>query len=129
MAVQALSPRALHAQRMVIELVTSDVTTAVRSSDSELVTWARHLGVDHSRFATLSLPPSDQTHPAITVTMDACINCTRCLRACRDVQVNDVIGLAFRGDKSQIVFDLSDTMGGSSCAGVANVFKLVRPVH
>ncbi|MEX0607026.1 MAG: formate dehydrogenase subunit alpha, partial [Halofilum sp. (in: g-proteobacteria)] len=39
------------------------------------------------------------------------------VRACREEQVNDVIGFAFRGDQSEIVFDLKDPMGESSCVG------------
>ena len=57
----------------------------------------------------------DLSHPAIAVNLDACIQCTRCLRACRDEQVNDVIGLAFRGDHAKIVFDMDDPMGASTC--------------
>ena len=55
------------------------------------------------------------SHPAIAVNLAACIQCTRCVRACRDEQVNDVIGLAFRGDHAQIVFDMDDPMGASTC--------------
>ena len=47
--------------------------------------------------------------------LDACIQCTRCVRACREEQVNDVIGYAFRGAHSKIVFDLDDPMGDSTC--------------
>ena len=57
----------------------------------------------------------DLSHPAIAVNLDACIQCTRCLRACRDEQVNDVIGLAFRGEHAKIVFDMDDAMGASTC--------------
>ena len=57
----------------------------------------------------------DLSHPAIAVNLDACIQCTRCLRACRDEQVNDVIGLAFRGEHAKIVFDMDDPMGASTC--------------
>ena len=39
----------------------------------------------------------DLSHPAIAVNLDACIQCGRCVRACREEQVNDVIGYAFRG--------------------------------
>src|SRR5258708_11788884 len=39
----------------------------------------------------------------------------RCVRACREEQVKDVIGYAFRGERSKIVFDLDDPMGGSTC--------------
>ena len=60
-------------------------------------------------------PAADLSHAAIAVNLDACIQCTRCLRACRDEQVNDVIGLAFRGDSAKIVFDMDDPMGASTC--------------
>jgi len=53
----------------------------------------------------------------MAVNLDACIQCNRCQRACRDLQVNDVIGLAFRGAHTQVVFDLADPMGSSSCVG------------
>ena len=51
----------------------------------------------------------------MAVNLDACIQCTRCVRACREEQVNDVIGYAFRGVHSEIVFDLGDPMGESTC--------------
>jgi len=49
------------------------------------------------------------------VFLDACINCNLCVRACREVQVNDVIGMAYRGSNSKIVFDMDDPMGASTC--------------
>ena len=60
-------------------------------------------------------PKADVSHPAIAVNLDACIQCTRCVRACREVQVNDVIGYAYRGERSMIVFDFDDPMGESTC--------------
>src|SRR4051812_27631976 len=51
----------------------------------------------------------------MAVNLDACIQCNLCVRACREVQVNDVIGMAYRGHGAQIVFDFDDPMGGSSC--------------
>ena len=57
----------------------------------------------------------DASHPAMRVALDACIHCNLCVRACREVQVNDVIGMAFRGHKAKIVFDQDDPMGASTC--------------
>jgi formate dehydrogenase major subunit len=37
------------------------------------------------------------------------------VRACREVQVNDVIGMAGRGHGEKIVFDFDDPMGASTC--------------
>ena len=60
-------------------------------------------------------PTADLSHPAMAVNLDACIQCNRCVRACREEQVNDVIGYALRGAHSEIVFDLGDPMGDSTC--------------
>ena len=60
-------------------------------------------------------PAADLSHPAMAVNLDACIQCNRCVRACREEQVNDVIGYALRGEHSKIVFDLDDPMGDSTC--------------
>ena len=49
------------------------------------------------------------------VRLEACIQCTRCVRACREVQVNDVIGFAYRGSSAFPAFDLDDPMGSSTC--------------
>jgi formate dehydrogenase major subunit len=83
--------------------------------DSELEHWRRRLGVGKPRFPARVQPAADITHPAMAVNLDACIQCTRCVRACREEQVNDVIGYAFRGAHSKIVFDLDDPMGESTC--------------
>ena len=60
-------------------------------------------------------PAPDLSHPAMAVNLDACIQCNRCVRACREEQVNDVIGYALRGAESKIVFDLDDPMAESTC--------------
>jgi formate dehydrogenase major subunit len=118
MQVQAESPRARHSQKLVIELLKSDMP-ADRSYtlDDELEQWARALRVTTPRFARRAQPAPDLSHPAMSVNLDACIQCTRCVRACREEQVNDVIGYALRGAHSKIVFDLDDAMGASSCVG------------
>ncbi|MDO8286552.1 MAG: molybdopterin-dependent oxidoreductase, partial [Rhodoferax sp.] len=84
----------------------------------ELSDWAARMGVS-VRPALQALrrkqPASDVSHPAMAVNLDACIQCNRCVRACREEQVNGVIGYAHRGAHSAIVFDLGDAMGASSC--------------
>jgi len=115
MEVTSNSPRAVHSQKMVLELLAADVPDTVYKLDSELTLWQRKLGIGRPRFAARAQPAPDFSHPAMTVNLDACIQCTRCVRACREVQVNDVIGYAFRGGASAIVFDEGDPMGDSSC--------------
>ncbi len=109
------SARARASQKMVLELLLSDMPEKEYRLDSELDQWARKLDLGLPRFEARKQPPADLTHPAIAVNLDACIQCTRCVRACREEQVNDVIGYAFRGEQSKIVFDFDDPMGESTC--------------
>ena len=115
MEVTTDSARVLTSQRMVLELLLADVPETAYTLDSELDLWARKLAVGKPRFAARPQPPQDLSHPAIAVHLDACIQCGRCVRACREEQVNDVIGYAFRAGHSKIVFDLDDPMGVSTC--------------
>ena len=115
MKVRIDSDRATAARRMVLELLMSDAPAGGQRSDSELTGWAERLGVLESRFARREPVKPDFTHPGIAVDLDACIQCGRCVRACREEQVNDVIGYAWRGDGAKIVFDMDDPMGDSTC--------------
>ena len=99
-------------QKLVLELLLSDMPeTRLHAPQRGRPTGPAKLGVGKPRFAPRAQPAADLSHPAIAVNLDACIQCTRCLRACRDEQVNDVIGLAFRGEHAKIVFDMDDADG------------------
>ena len=63
------------------------------------------------------------------VNLDACIQCRLCVRACREVQVNDVIGMAYRNHDAKFVFDFDDPMGDRPASHVANVCRRVRPAR
>ena len=115
MQVQTQSPRALAAQKMVLELLQSDLPQTRHTRHSELDAWSLKRGVGQPRFAARAAVSADLSHPAIAVNLDACIQCTRCVRACRDEQANDVIGLAGRGAQARIVFDMEDALGDSTC--------------
>jgi len=115
MKVTTDSERVLRSQQLVLELLLSDMPEKAYTRDNEVDQWARKLKVGKPRFEAREQVQHDFSHPAIAVNLDACIQCTRCLRACRDEQVNDVIGLAFRGDQAKIVFDMDDPMGASTC--------------
>ncbi len=118
MNVRSSSERARHSQKLVLELLNADRPEEALLRDDELRRWSRELAVDGSRFPRAeSAVTADPSHPAIAVRLDACIHCTRCLRACRDVQGNDVIGFARRGAASRIVFDQGAELGSSSCVG------------
>ncbi len=117
MKVSSDNPRARRSQSLVLELLRGEVGEASHTNESELDHWCDHYELEQSRFGGRHQPAGDLSHPAIAVNMESCIQCTRCVRACREEQNNDVIGLAFRGAHAQIVFDLGDDMGASSCVG------------
>jgi formate dehydrogenase major subunit len=87
------------------------------TADSELHVLVRRYGPDQDASA---LPRGqgrgeDRSNPVIAVDHDACILCDRCVRACDDIQGNDVIGRSGKGYATLIAFDLNDPMGESSC--------------
>ncbi|MDO9422364.1 MAG: formate dehydrogenase subunit alpha [Herminiimonas sp.] len=115
MKVNTESERAVKSQKLVLELLQSDMPETDYTRHNEVDEWAAKMEVGKPRFEARARVAPDFSHPAMTVNLDACIQCTRCVRACRDEQENDVIGLAFRGDHAQIVFDMDDPMGASTC--------------
>src|SRR6266404_2035790 len=117
MKVKSASARAVAAQKMVMELLVADQPARATSHDpdSKFWHWAEKVEVTESRFPAAERWHGDASHPAMRVNLDACIQCGLCVRACREVQVNDVIGMAYRNHGSKIVFDFDDPMGESTC--------------
>ena len=68
-----------------------------------------------ARFAPAPGRARDATSPVIAVNHQACILCDRCIRACDEVQSNDVIGRTGKGYSTRIAFDLDVGMGTSTC--------------
>ncbi len=115
MVVNSRGERPRKAQQLVLELLQSDRPETGHTPHNELDQWSAKLGLGTPRFPARRQPTPDASHPAIEANLDACIQCTRCLRACREIQVNNVIGYARRGAASGIVFDAAEVLGESSC--------------
>jgi formate dehydrogenase major subunit len=120
MVVTTDKPREVQARKMVMEMLVADQPTRDIAHDKSSHMWdmADAQGVEQSRFPKLEpdfVPLLDSSHVAMSVNLDACIQCGLCVRACREVQVNDVIGMAGRGHNAYPVFDMDDPMGDSSC--------------
>ena len=118
MKVNASNDRAKTARKMIFDLLVSDQPERATSHDpvSKFWGWADKMGIETGRFPEREKQPaSDRSHVAMAVNLDACIQCNLCVRACREVQVNDVIGMAGRGHNEKIVFDFDDPMGNSTC--------------
>ncbi|WP_353475628.1 formate dehydrogenase subunit alpha (plasmid) [Salipiger sp. H15] len=120
MKVTTDSARAKKSREMVMELLLADQPARAEAHDrgSHLWDMAELTGVSESRFPAMEkarIPLLDDSHVAMRVNLDACIQCNLCVRACREVQVNDVIGMADRGHDAFPSFDMNDPMGDSTC--------------
>ncbi len=117
MKVNTDSERARFSRKLVFEMLAADQPARETAHDPEsrFWQWTDELQPQMGRIPERSSPEPDRSHSAMGVYLDACIHCNLCVRACREVQVNDVIGMAYRGIHSKIVFDFDDPMGNSTC--------------
>ncbi|MDG1280893.1 MAG: formate dehydrogenase subunit alpha [Pseudorhodobacter sp.] len=118
MVVHTQSARATAARKMVVEMLVTDQPDAAHDASSHMADMVVATGATAGRLPKLEatrIPLLDDSHVAMRVNLDACISCGLCVRACREVQVNDVIGMAGRGQGSYPVFDMADPMGDSTC--------------
>lgn len=127
MKIQTATERARKSRDMVFELLAADQPSRAEAPDpqSKFWAWIDDMGVaPQGRLPARAAVESDRTHAAIAVNLDACIHCNLCVRACREVQVNDVIGMAHRGHGSKIVFDFGADMGASTCVACGECVQI-----
>ena len=130
MVVRSESERAAKSRALVVELLAADQPEIAHDASSHFSAMAKLNNIEDSRFPAKDpshVPLLDDSHVAMRVNLDACIHCNLCVRACREVQVNDVIGMSGRGREAQIVFDMDDPNGRVNmcglrrmCAGLSN---------
>lgn len=122
MVVHTETPELVESRKTILELFLSNYVdsgyTADDREDNELIRWAKHYDVGlpkgfdkpEPRFAVDSDP-----NPFVWVDRNKCILCTRCIRACAEVQGRFVWGLAERGYDSHLVAGASGTMLDAMC--------------
>ena len=123
MKVDTASPEVNRHRRMLTALLLSDYPQSsareASTGNDELLALARDLGVKDIPFPDGAKQGSargrDDSSPVIAVEHQACILCDRCIRACDDIQHNDVIGRTAKGYEARIAFDLNNPMGQSTC--------------
>ncbi|MFZ0392410.1 MAG: bidirectional hydrogenase complex protein HoxU [Terracidiphilus sp.] len=119
MSLRTNSPALTQYRRMIVELLLSErnhvCSVCVSNGSCELQSLAQALGIAHVRYKYSRPPlPVDMTHPRFVFDPNRCILCTRCIRACSDVEGAGVWEVAFRGVASQIVSDLSSSWGSAA---------------
>ncbi|MCZ6477147.1 MAG: 2Fe-2S iron-sulfur cluster-binding protein [Gemmatimonadetes bacterium] len=144
MEVRTSTPTLDACRRGLVELLLSDypcdAADRFKTAPDELLGLARDLGVawpgngagstTRARTADVGgIPagggrPVDDSSKVISVDHQACILCDRCIRACDDIQVNEVIGRTGKGYASRIAFDLDVPMGESTCVACGECEKV-----
>ncbi|HEX5137840.1 MAG TPA: formate dehydrogenase subunit alpha [Planctomycetota bacterium] len=118
MVVRTASEKVERCRKMLTELLMSDQPEVSpkegTTGGDKLWALAEKYGVD-VRLPRGNSRPEDLSSPAIAVHHQACILCDRCIRACDEVQVNEVIGRTGKGYTARISFDLDNPMGKSTC--------------
>ena len=119
MKVDASSPEVNKHRKVLTELLLSDHPTPCAkektTADCQLEALGRKFGTLGGELARGNGRPADVSSPVIAVDHQACILCDRCIRACDDVQSNEVIGRTGKGYGARIAFDLDNPMGESTC--------------
>lgn len=115
------SPRVIEARRMVLRLLLSNyhAGTATRrgSAETEFERRLREYDVRAIASTSTSRPHVEDSddNPFIRVDLNKCILCTRCVRACAEVQGRFVWGVAERGHESHIVVGAGMSMLDARC--------------
>ncbi|TNE66624.1 MAG: formate dehydrogenase subunit alpha [Bacteroidetes bacterium] len=116
------SPRVKKLRRNIIELVLSDhpldCLTCEVNGNCELQDVAAEVGIRKVRYPEGKNHldrQKDLSHPYMTSDLSKCINCSRCVRACDEVQGQFVLSMAGRGFDSHIIKGLNTSFFESDC--------------
>jgi bidirectional [NiFe] hydrogenase diaphorase subunit len=121
MAVHTVTPKLTEYRRMILELFFSErnhiCSVCVANTACELQALAARQGMDHVRFEYLNPQlPVDTSHERFGIDHNRCILCTRCVRACDEIEGAHTWDVAGRGVKSFVITDLAQPWGeAASC--------------
>ncbi len=128
MVVHTETPKVVEERKFVLEMLLTDhpndCMTCDSDGDCELqsavyqyqVPWPQHKGKRHS------YPIGADPNPFVFTDFSKCILCTRCVRACAEIQGRNVWGVGFRGFDDRIVAGDDVSMleaGCESCGACA----------
>ena len=122
MHVYTESAKVLRLRRNIVELVLTDhpldCLTCEVNGNCELQTVAAKTGVRKVRYpagANHLDRVKDESHPYMTSDLSKCINCSRCVRACDEIQGQHVLSMHGRGFAARIIKGLDTTFEKSPC--------------
>ena len=120
MVVRTDTQRVAETRRMIVDLLLAEghhnCISCQSNGQCELQDMVYALGVERPTFLIESEPsPLDVSSAGIVREADKCIHCGRCVKACQDVVVNEVLAFGYRGSHAKVVCDDDRPMGESTC--------------
>ncbi|MFM2176339.1 MAG: hypothetical protein RL015_437, partial [Verrucomicrobiota bacterium] len=116
------SPKVRKLRKNIVELVLTDhpldCLTCEVSGNCELQTVAARVGIRGVRYpagANHLDRAKDHSHPYMTSELSKCINCSRCVRACDEIQGQHVLSMHGRGFNAKIIKGLDQSFADSEC--------------
>ena len=109
LVIQTETPRLVEMRRAILELLLQDYADAGYAAgdreDTEFERWLKHYGVQRrpGQRPRLRFPVNADPNPVLWVDMNKCILCTRCVRACAEIQGRFVWGVGERGHRARIL--------------------------
>jgi bidirectional [NiFe] hydrogenase diaphorase subunit len=118
MTIQTDTPRLREYRRMIVELLLAErnhvCSVCVANGNCELQEMAIALGVDHVRYEYLTpVCDLDLSHARFGVDHNRCILCTRCVRACDEIEGAHTWDVAGRGTSARVITDMNQPWGTS----------------
>jgi predicted molibdopterin-dependent oxidoreductase YjgC len=120
MVIRTDTPAVRAAQKMIVELLWSsgdhNCLTCEQNGTCELQNLVYWLKIDKPRFKID--PPGyemDKSNTMISRDLNKCVLCGRCVRACNEIQVNEVLDFAMRSSRAKVGPAFDDDYIDSSC--------------
>jgi len=107
MVVRTDTEKVRAAQRMIVEFIWAsgdhNCLTCERNGNCELQDLVYRLGIEKPRF-DINNPgyPQETSNTMIARDLNKCILCGRCIRACNEIQVNEILDFSNRGSRAKV---------------------------
>lgn len=123
MVVQTETPALIEARKFILEMLLSTYhdpnlsATSNGAKDTQFMGWVKQYGLEPGKLMSPEprYPVNSDPNPFVWVDLNKCIVCTRCVRACAEVQGRFVWNTAERGFNTHIVAGSDTDMLSARC--------------